>query len=76
MLTFTFYLHDGPDTIPAFEIELLDHDDDAVAHGRKLLRERSRYSALVITEGEREVARLDREARPASLAAASSIGAA
>ncbi len=75
MLTFTFYLHDGPEAIPAFEIELLDRDEDALAYGRRLLRERPRYSTVVITEGDREVAQLVREPA-APVAANSTIGAA
>ena len=51
MPAYTFYLHDGAGTVPAFEIELLDNDTYAVVHGRKLLRERPRYSTVEITEG-------------------------
>jgi hypothetical protein len=76
MPTFTFYLHDGPETVPAFEIELLDGDDEALVYGRKLLRERPRYSTVEITHGDRVVAVLDRSAAPRDVAAENrSIGA-
>ena len=61
MPAYTFYLHDGAGTVPAFEIELLDNDTYAVVHGRKLLRERPRYSTVEITEGEREVGSVSRD---------------
>ncbi len=60
MLTFTFYLHDGAATVPAFEIELLDRDEDAVAYGRRLLSQRPRYTHVEITEGDRAVASIAR----------------
>ena len=61
MRTFTFYLHDGAETVPAFEIELLDRDEDAVAFGRRLLAQRPRYTHVEITEGERSVASVARD---------------
>jgi hypothetical protein len=59
--TFTFYLHDGAETIPAFEIEPLDRDEDAVAFARRLLAKRPRYSHVEITEGDRAVASIARD---------------
>ncbi len=61
MRTFTFYLHDGATTVPAFEIELLDQDADAVDYGRRLLSQRPRYTHVEITEGERAVASIARD---------------
>ncbi len=59
--TFTFYLHDGAGTIPAFEIEPLDRDEDAIDFGRRLLSKRPRYSHVEITEGDRPVASIARD---------------
>lgn len=63
MKTYTFYLHDGPQSIPAFEIEMFDSQDLALAHGRRLLDERTRYDRVVVTEEVAEIARFDRNAR-------------
>lgn len=60
MKTYTFYLHDGPTEIPAFEIEMFEDRDAALAHARKLLAERLRYDRVVVTEEVIEVARFDR----------------
>ena len=60
MLTFTFYLRDGAGTIPAFEIELLDCDEDAMVFARRLLAQRPRYTHVDITEGDRPVASIAR----------------
>ena len=60
--TYTFYLHDGPDHVPAFEIEMFDDQDLALAHARKLLAERPRYDRVVVNEEVVEVARFDRRA--------------
>jgi hypothetical protein len=49
MAIFTFYLHDPAHDVPRFEIELLDGPEDA-------------YTAVTITEGDAEVARLLRSA--------------
>lgn len=62
MAVFTFYLQDGADSIPQFEIEMFDHAADAIAHGERLLAERPRYKTVVVTEGETEVARIPRRA--------------
>lgn len=61
MQTFTFYLHDGEGTIPAFEIEPLDQDEDALAFARRLLAKRPRYSHVEITAGDRAVASVARD---------------
>ena len=58
---YTFYLHDGPEAMPSFEIELLDSRDQAIAHARGLLKRSSRYTEVLITEGDDEGARLTRE---------------
>ena len=60
MKTYTFYLHDGPDQIPAFEIEMFEDREQALAHAHKLLAERPRYDRVVVTEEVVEVARFDR----------------
>ncbi len=60
MKTYTFYLHDGPDAIPAFEIEMFDSRDAALAFGRELLADRRRYDRIVVTEEVVEIARFDR----------------
>jgi hypothetical protein len=60
MKTYTFYLHDGPDAIPAFEIEMFDSRDAALAFGRELLADRRRYDRVVVTEEVVEIARFDR----------------
>lgn len=69
MKTYTFYLHDGPDSIPAFEIEMFDHPDNALAYARKLLADRPRYERVVVAEEVVEIARFDR-APPEALQAA------
>jgi hypothetical protein len=65
MQTYTFYLHDGPDEIPAFEIELFEERALALNFARRLLADRPRYDLVVVVEEETEVARFD---RPAPLA--------
>ena len=60
MKTYTFYLHEGPDAIPAFEIEMFETRDEALAHAHALLTERPRYDRVVVTEEIVEIARLDR----------------
>jgi hypothetical protein len=62
MAIFTFYLHDPAHDVPRFEIELLDGPEDAIAHGQRLLAARPHYTAVTITEGDAEVARLLRSA--------------
>jgi len=64
MKTYTFYLHDGPDAIPAFEIELFASREAALVHGQTLLTERRRYDRVVVTEEVEEIARLDRTEKP------------
>jgi len=60
MKTYTFYLHDGPDSIPAFEIEMFDSRAAALDFARELLADRRRYDRVVVTEELAEIARLDR----------------
>ena len=62
MAVFTFYLQDGPDTVPQFEIQLFDRAEEAVAYGEQLLAQRPRYTTVVVTEGETEIARILRRA--------------
>ena len=61
MPDFTFYMHDGPKTVPSFEIEQFDTRAEAVAHGRRLLESRPRYVAIIITDGDEEIADLKRQ---------------
>lgn len=61
MPLYTFFLQDGPHTVPRFEIDWLDFPEDAEAHGRRLLRERPRCSAVTVAEGELEIARIVRQ---------------
>jgi hypothetical protein len=74
--TYTFYLHDGPDSIPAFEIDLFESRLAALAFARDLLGDRRRYDRVVVTEsrgesGEAvEIARLDRASSRAADTAA------
>ncbi len=60
MKTYTFYLHDGPDAIPAFEIEMFDDRASALDFARDLLADRRRYDRVVVTEETLEIARFDR----------------
>jgi hypothetical protein len=60
MKTYTFYLHDGPHSIPTFEIEMFDSRAAALAFARDLLADRRRYDRVVVTEEANEVARFDR----------------
>lgn len=65
MSLYTFFLHDGPNTIPRFELELFDSIEAAVAHGEALLAERPYYTAVTVAEGDVEIARVKRpEAQP------------
>ncbi len=60
MKTYTFYLHEGAETIPAFEIEQFVTRNEALAHAHRLLTLRQRYDRVVVTEEVIEIARLDR----------------
>ena len=62
MPVFTFYLHETQDAIPPFEIVHFDDIDPALEHGRRLLKERPRYTFIDITNGDASVARVTREA--------------
>jgi len=66
MPLYTFFLHDGPESMPRFELELLDSPEAAVAHGQALLAKRPHYSAVTIAEGEVEIGRVDRAAHDPS----------
>lgn len=70
MPLYTFFLQAGPDAIPGFELEWLDHPHYAEAYARRLLRDRLRYSAVTVADGDIEIARLTRE----SVSAAASAG--
>lgn len=61
MPLYTFFLQDGPDTVPRFELEWLERREDAEAHGRRLLRERVHYCAVTVAEGDLEIARVVRQ---------------
>lgn len=70
MKTYTFYLHQGVDEIPAFEIEMFAHSDEALSHARALLAERLRYDRVVVTEETDELAHIHRPAATGQEAAA------
>jgi len=61
---YTFFLHDGPDTTPRFELEFLDGREEAESHASRLLEQRPHYSAVTIADGETEIGRLVRETSP------------
>ena len=61
MPLYTFFLHEGPDSTPRFELELLETPDAAVAHGRSLLAKRPHYLAVTIAEADTEIARVERQ---------------
>ena len=65
MKTYTFYLHDGQDAVPAFEIEMFDNRDAAFEFARGLLAKRRRYDRVVVTEDVIEIAHFDRPERRA-----------
>jgi hypothetical protein len=60
MKTYTFYLHDGPNAIPTFEIEMFDSRAAALTFARELLADRRRYDRVVVTEEAIEIAHFDR----------------
>jgi hypothetical protein len=60
MKTYTFYLHDGPDAVPVFELEMFNSQAEALAHAHTLLADRPRYDRVIVTEEVVEIARFDR----------------
>lgn len=60
MPLYTFFLHDGPDTITRFELELFDSLEAAVDHGETLLAQRPHYTDVTIADGDVEIARVRR----------------
>ncbi len=61
MTAFTFYLLDDKGAAPAFEIAMFDAVDLALDYGRRLLKERPRYSFVEITREDASIAKLGRE---------------
>ena len=61
MTAFTFYLLDDDGAAPAFEIAMFDAVDSALDHGKRLLKERPRYSFVEITRDDASIAKLSRE---------------
>jgi hypothetical protein len=61
MTAFTFYLLEDDDAVPAFEIAMFDAVDSALAHGRRLLKDRPRYSFVEITSEDASIAKLGRD---------------
>ena len=62
MPVFTFYLHESRDATPSFEIALLDDLSFAMEHGKRILKERPRYSFVEIVAEDAKVAELTRDA--------------
>jgi hypothetical protein len=58
--TFTFYLHEGCDSVPNFEIGIFDDVDPALEHGAQLLKDRPRYRYVEITRDDESVGRITR----------------
>jgi len=63
MKTYTFFLHQGSDATPAFEIEMFADRASALGFAEDLLAERRRYDRVVVTEDEAEIARVERRER-------------
>lgn len=64
MKTYTFYLHEADGAhVPAFEIEQFDDRNLALAHARRLLADRLRYSRIVVSEEQHDIACVERPAR-------------
>jgi hypothetical protein len=61
MTAFTFYLLEADDTAPAFEIAFFDAVDAALDHARRLLKDRTRYSAVEVVSDNASIAKLSRE---------------
>ena len=62
MDVYVYFLHEAQDATPSFEIALFDKLDRALEHGRKLLAERRRYTAVEVTREDATIARLTQEA--------------
>jgi hypothetical protein len=63
LLTFTFFLLDGPRTVPEFLIDEFPSSDAALEFARDLLSVRRAYDAVEIVQGETRIATLKRESR-------------
>ncbi len=61
MALYTFFLHDGPETMPRFEIEWMEDAEAAKAHARRLLQSRPHYTAVAIAEDGVEIDRVSRQ---------------
>jgi hypothetical protein len=58
---YTFYLHKDEDAVPSFEIVHFEDEDRALAHGKRLLQERSRYRSVEITLDDQSLAKFTRD---------------
>lgn len=68
MAAYTFYLQDRSGAVPTFEIEMLEGDEHARAHAKRLLHHRPRYDGIEVVSGERQVCELRRSPRGAGAA--------
>jgi hypothetical protein len=66
MAVYTYYLHEGRDKIPAFEIAMFEDEAPALDHGRRLLVDRPRYDFVEVALGDASIARLTRDASSAA----------
>lgn len=62
MTPFVFFVHKRPERAPSFEIELFADREPALDHGRRLLLRDALCNEVVVTEDDREIARLSRAA--------------
>jgi hypothetical protein len=63
LLTFTFFLLDGPRTVPEFLIDEFPSPDAALEFAHDLLSVRRAYDAVEIVQGETTIATVQRESR-------------
>ena len=60
MITFTFFLLEGPRAIPEFVIDEFSDSDSALEFARDLLTVRDAYDAIEVVQGETKIATLQR----------------
>ncbi len=63
---FTFFMHDGPETVPSFHVEFFESLRDAVQHAERLLTGNAFYKTVEITDGATAIlATIERPSPPA-----------